>query len=479
MSRAAQRSAQAGNRETAAIGVAPDVVVEAVLTDKGRELAAETTLSTILWQQDHERYISLSLQLDMDSLSVSPLQIGFLLEFVQIDLRIIHGDKVQWTTVEGAPGDAEDYSDGGGGNLGDRADDGNSNADSDADGDANARAGNAAAGPTTASGTASPGTLPPPPPPPSSGYVALPLHRVVVLEEGPYSDFENLAKQVEFRHGNITSVTPGMSLPIALSLALRRVGRTGLLLAEVADVLHCSAEEAYRRFPTDAHRCNLWMRCAGRNSRTVTCIVVRNVRPALEFSFLVPGNLGFLHQFSLETGTPQFCLTSDLGKTVNVVLASRSGRTAQTVQRTLMMSASARINDAAAHGGSAASPRAYGSDAAGRGSSMSEGQTHVISLLDSPGNAGASSVVDLTAGRPGHLYTTPWHPFATFLNGSAVAGASYMTVHEFVEASLNTLLEGVSHADRKAICEATMGRLLESDELSDALPARPNILSLS
>ena len=161
----------------------------------------------------------------------------------------------------------------------------------------------------------------------SEWYVTLPLHRVAVLEEGPYCDFEAGVKHVEFRHGSITSVRAGMSLLFALSLALRRVGRTGLLLAEVTEVLPYSVEEAYTRFPTEAHRCNLRARSARRSRRTVTCIVVQNVRPAPEFSLLVPGNLGFMHQFSLDRGTPQFCLTRDLNKTVSVV--RRSGQTAQ------------------------------------------------------------------------------------------------------------------------------------------------------
>jgi hypothetical protein len=124
------------------------------------------------------------------------------------------------------------------------------------------------------------------------------------LEEGPYCDLEALVKHVEFRHGSMTSVRLGMSLLFALSLALRRVGRTGLLLAEVAEVLPCSVEDAYTRFPTEAHRCNLRARSGRLSRRTVTCIVVQIVRPAPEFSFLVPGNLGFMHQFSLERGTP-------------------------------------------------------------------------------------------------------------------------------------------------------------------------------
>ena len=248
-----------------------------------------------------------------------------------------------------------------------------------------------------------------------------------------------------------------MSLLFALSLALRRVGRTGLLLAEVTEVLPCSVEEAYTRFSTEAHRCNLRARSARRSRRTVTCIVVQNVRPAPEFSFLVPGNLGFMHQFSLDRGTPQFCLTRDLNKTVSVV--RRSG---QTAQRTLTMSTSARIgaapsddDGAVAHVqvGSAASPPAA-----------------VITLSYSP----PALRVDLTAGKPNQTYTTSWHPFANFLDGSPVSPASCSTMHEFVEKSLNTLFEeSLSHNTRKAICKGMLGMLEE-----EALPPSPHMLSL-
>jgi hypothetical protein len=134
----------------------------------------------------------------------------------------------------------------------------------------------------------------------------------LVLEEDAFNNFEALVKHVEFRHGTNRTVRPGMFLLFTNGWAARRRGRTGLLVAEVTAVHHCSVEEAYRRFPTDANQCNLQMRSARWSSRMISCIEVQNVRPAPEFRVLVPGNLGFLHQFSLEKGTPQFCLASDL-----------------------------------------------------------------------------------------------------------------------------------------------------------------------
>ena len=461
--RAEQRIEQAGNREQAAGGPAPDVLVEAVV-HKGQEIAAGETLSTVMWDMDKARYVSLCRLLSGGNLIGAP-QLGLLMELIQLDLRLKHGDTVQWE-------DAYDSADGGG--------------DSQAPGaGAPPHPANAAAAPSVggdhgdggAAGSESQQPPPGTPPATSPGYVALPLHRVVVLEEEPFGDFETLIKQVEFRHGKITSVRPGMWLLFALSLALRRVGRTCLLLAEVADVLHCSVEEAYRRFPNDAHRCNLWMRCAGRTSRTVTCIVVQNVRPAPEFSFLVPGNLGFLHQFSLKRGTPQFCLTSDLNKTVSVVLRSRSG---QTVQRRLIISAAHAHesmrhpeDDTVAHVDRMASLRGRGN-----GSDITAGpgqRGEVISLLDSPPNPGADGIVDLTAGNLGRVYRASWHPFAAYLDGSPIQPGSFRTMHEFVETSLNTLFPlSVAHNNRKAVCNAMLD-LLGSD--SDELPASPHMLS--
>jgi hypothetical protein len=185
---------------------------------------------------------------------------------------------------------------------------------------------------------------------------------VVVLEEDAFNNFEALVKHVEFRHGTNRTVRPGMFLLFTNGWAARRRGRTGLLVAEVTAVHHCSVEEAYRRFPTDANQCNLQMRSARWSSRMISCIEVQNVRPAPEFRVLVPGNLGFLHQFELKRGIPQFCLASDLNKTVSVAL--RSGKI---VQRTLMMSARARIHaapsgedDAVPHIGSVAPQRVDG-----------------------------------------------------------------------------------------------------------------------
>jgi hypothetical protein len=407
---AKQRSAQAGKRDTAEMGVALDFVIQAVRDRRG-EIVSEEILSCIMWQKDYTRYEELASMLNLDEWSSCLNQLDMLLEFIKLDLRFKNGDSVQW--VKGTQRKCPEHR----------------------------RAGGRGSSPAT--------------PAASERYVTLPLHRVAVLEEGPYCAFEAGVKNVEFRHGSITSVRPGMTLLFALSLALRRVGRTGLLLAEVTEVLPCSVEEAYTRFPTEAHRCNLRARSARRSRRTVTCIVVQNVRPAPEFSFLVPGNLGFMHQFSLDRGTPQFCLTRDLNKTVSVV--RRSG---QTAQRTLTMSTSARIgaapsddDGAVAHVGSAASPPAA-----------------VITLSDSP----PALRVDLTAGKPNQTYTTSWHPFANFLDGSPVSPASCSTMHEFVEKSLNTLFEeSLSHNTRKAICKGMLG-MLEEEEL----PPSPHMLSL-
>ena len=217
----------------------------------------------------------------------------------------------------------------------------------------------------------------------------------------------------------------------------------------------------------EAYLCTLQMRVARRINSTVTCIVVQNVRPAPEISFLVPGNLGFMHQFSLKKGIPQFCLTSDLNKTVSV-----ANRTGKVVQRTLMMSARARIqaapsreNDAVPHDGSAASPRVLGSAADVPG-------VKVVSLLLSP--EGEGRVCDLTAGSPGCAYSTLCHPFATFLNGES-ANCSLSTVHEFVAHSLDTLFEpSVDHVTRMAICN----KMLKELESNDDLPASPHLLSL-
>jgi hypothetical protein len=128
------------------------------------------------------------------------------------------------------------------------------------------------------------------------------------------------------------------------------------------------------------------------------------------------------------------------------------------------MSTSARIgaapsddDGAVAHVGSAASLQANAT-AAG------------ITLSDTP----PARRVDLTASKPDQAYTTSWHPFAKFLDGSLISPASFTTMHEFVEKSLNTLFEeSLCHNTRKAICKGMLGMLEEGE-----LPPSPHILSL-
>jgi hypothetical protein len=103
--RAEQRIEQAGNREQAAGGPAPDVLVEAVV-HKGQEIAAGETLSTVMWDMDKARYVSLCRLLSGGNLIGAP-QLGLLMELIQLDLRLKHGDTVQWE-------DAYDSADGGG-----------------------------------------------------------------------------------------------------------------------------------------------------------------------------------------------------------------------------------------------------------------------------------------------------------------------------------------------------------------------------
>ena len=90
---AEERSEKAANRETAIEGVATDLVVDAIKDERDREIAAEITLSALLWQQDHDKYIELSRLLNIDQLSG---QLDKLLEFLKLDLRIKHGDGLEW-----------------------------------------------------------------------------------------------------------------------------------------------------------------------------------------------------------------------------------------------------------------------------------------------------------------------------------------------------------------------------------------------
>ena len=178
------------------------------------------------------------------------------------------------------------------------------------------------------------------------GYSTFPFHRVLVLDEVHWDDFEKQFKLVEFRSGERRNIIPGMYLLLSCRLALRRNGKTCLLQAEVVDVPILSVDDAYARFPLAAAACNLRRLSASWRSNLVTCIVVQNVRPAPEFVFLAKGNQGFLHQFSRKRGTPQFCAAEDVGKRVSVLLDSdRNCRERREVQHMLVESIGIRLTD--------------------------------------------------------------------------------------------------------------------------------------
>jgi hypothetical protein len=141
----------------------------------------------------------------------------------------------------------------------------------------------------------------------------LPDHRLLVVHEKYWTAFYKRHKHVEFRVD--TTLEEGMSVLFAMGAAQRRSGLTDLLLAEVREVCRIPIAEASRRFPKEAKACDLSARW---DSPTVACIVVRNVRLAPHFVMLGPGNLGALRQFSHKHCRPQFCLITDLGKTVTV-----------------------------------------------------------------------------------------------------------------------------------------------------------------
>ena len=134
-----------------------------------------------------------------------------------------------------------------------------------------------------------------------------------------------------------------MFLLLSRRLALRRKGKTCLLLAEVVDVPILSVDDACSRFPLAAAACNLRRLSASWRSNLVTCIVVQKVRLAPEFVFLAKGNQGFLHQFSRKKGTPQFCAAEDVGKRVSVLIDSDGD--CREVQHMLVESTSIRLTD--------------------------------------------------------------------------------------------------------------------------------------
>ena len=127
-----------------------------------------------------------------------------------------------------------------------------------------------------------------------------------------------------------------MSLLFSLNAGLRRSGKTDLILAHVDRVEELPCDEAYKRFPAEAEACDLKRLCAGWKCRTVVCISFSGARVDPSLVNLGRGNQGFLRQFSLENGTPQFCARQDLGKTVSLRLSKRGRKPARTVERMLV-----------------------------------------------------------------------------------------------------------------------------------------------
>ena len=66
-----------------------------------------------MWDMDKIRYVSAAEELNLDNM-IGWHQLSLLMEFIGYDLRLKHGDTVQWATVEGASEDAHDSADGGG-----------------------------------------------------------------------------------------------------------------------------------------------------------------------------------------------------------------------------------------------------------------------------------------------------------------------------------------------------------------------------
>jgi hypothetical protein len=156
--------------------------------------------------------------------------------------------------------------------------------------------------------------------------------RLGVVHEPYWTAIKDKLKGTEFRpghQGSTSGLAVGMQLLIARVAALRREalqreGTTPLILAEISEVTVMSCAKAYQSFPAEASACNLRKLSAGWSGRDVLCISLTRVRLTREFTVLGPGNQGFLRQFSIKTGTPQFCLNSDVGKTVTVQLKSGS-----------------------------------------------------------------------------------------------------------------------------------------------------------
>ncbi len=97
-----------------------------------------------------------------------------------------------------------------------------------------------------------------------------------------------------------------------------------LVFARVLAIELLREEEAYARYPVEAHACDLKGLMSKWNSSIVQCFVLdkHSVRLVTDIVHLAKGCLGLVHQFSLNSGEPHFCHRRDLGKLVRVTLSS-------------------------------------------------------------------------------------------------------------------------------------------------------------
>ena len=168
-----------------------------------------------------------------------------------------------------------------------------------------------------------------------SGCECFPFHRLLVVVACFWDDFRNLRKRVEFRpEDSVKALAPGMCLLLAPPLAERREKLIDLLHAEIVDVAFLSLDDARTQFPVESLACDLPKLHSTWKCTKIGCVIVKGLRPAPEFACLAPGNKGFLHQFSQDKGTPQFCSRLDVGKTATLQIVRHGS--VQTVQRLLI-----------------------------------------------------------------------------------------------------------------------------------------------
>jgi len=156
-------------------------------------------------------------------------------------------------------------------------------------------------------------------------YLKLPNARILVLLSRFWYDILYKRKGVEFRSPNQpTQFEVGLCLLFSLGAKERRRGGTMLVFSRVLAIKLLREEEAYTRYPVEAHACDLNGLMSKWNSSTVQCFVLdkHSVRLVTEILHLAKGGLGLVHQFSLQSGVPHFCHKRDLGKLVNVTLSS-------------------------------------------------------------------------------------------------------------------------------------------------------------